>query len=639
MPRFPDSATWPIDVIDFEPENEGVDRPTVEHWIDALTPGVLPRTDEPGVLPGDTTERHGWGGYGSKNEIVRLGDVLFLTRRSFVRRVPPSTLRAHIEKQVEAWCHDAGVTRAPKAIRQQIKAEVTEALTRRAIPTIRDVAVIVDVGDQRAYVLARSGSGKRTGIATSLRQAAQQVYAEVGGGRAASVHRTLGERLLEQFGDQRLPGGLDQDFMRDLIGHGRDAQTLVIGAGGCRELGHVVDLEGKAARGEAQVLRVELGDRIQASAGKEAISARGEHETERIADNRVLGDDEVEEEAAQRVQVRSVQISVWDALGRWDFVLAPDATIQRCVQPKLALRDVDSALGTMWLRSELTRRAVQLVDQLVHAYVVTRLGKLIAAQPQRPLFQAPDRTPTPCSWCASASMGTLEAVWKKADVSGLMRTSQIEMFVPAPGSVTKEVAGACSTTATIGGSVTVTADDAARALKLLGGDAGDDGDHGERAVASDESLAGEVEVEAVDEGDVESSDGGDEEANQRDAAKAASERAAAQRERLIAAGYDPTIVSAVVADELERGRFSGAKAPTKKPPANATTKGASAYTLALNVVRARAESGQTTTAEDLKRSTGSTITAARKVLAQITANGEMPDLAAGAPAEGDVVEK
>jgi hypothetical protein len=629
MPRFPDSSSWPIDLILFEADGAPPAPPTPEQWIDVLQAELLPRTDEPGVLTDSATERHGWGGFGSANQIVRIDGLLFLTRRSFVRRVPPGTLREYVEKRAEAWCHDAGVVKCPKKVRADIKDQVTYELTRRAIPSIRDVAVVIDTENQRAYILARSSSGKRSGIFSALRLASNAVYKEIGV-KVSSEHRTLGDRLLEQYGTQRLPGALDQDFMRDLIGHGRESHTLVIGAkvgaGRPERVGSikdVPDLEARVASGDVQLLRVELGGRIQASAGTEVVTARGEHETERMADMRVLGDEDSEEDMHLKVQVRTVQVLVWDALGKWSFVLAPDATITRCDQPKASSEAVDDALGTMWLRAQLTRRATEIVDQLVHAYVVTRLKAMIDAEPQRPLFLAADLKPLPCSWCASVPLDSLQKLLSTAHVQ--VDTPQTEMFVPGKTS----------------GTVTITADDAARALLLLG-----DSDEDDDELASDV----EEEVVEVDDDAVEgstpvvreltrepSNDSGSEpgakpgKAKKKDAAALAK----AARDRLVAIGHDPVVTGAVVADEQKRGRFDGDKKSAPKAAAKTTTDSETAYQQALNIIRGRAHARLLTTPSDLSRILDMSRPDARKLIARITANGEMPQFGAAVLPEAE----
>lgn len=566
MPRFPDSSSWPIDQILFEPEDALPAVPTPEQWIDVLQAELLPRTDEPGVLCGNSAERHGWGGFGSANQIVRLDGLLFLTRRSFVRRVPPGTLREYIEKRVDAWCHDSSVTLCPKRVRAEIKKQVSEELIRRAIPSIRDVAVIIDTENHRAYVLARSSSGKRSGIFSALRLAAVAVYKQLNA-KMSCERRTLGERLLEQFGTQRLPGALDQDFMRDLIGHGRDARLLVIGEKAANgvpwsigKVSQVPNLEARIANGEVAVMRVELGGRIQASSGTDVVTARGGHETERMADMRVLGDDDSEEDSSLKMNVRSVQVIVRDMYGKWNFVLAPDATITSCEQPKVVSEFSDDVLGSMWLRAQLTKRATEIVDQLVHAYVVTRLCSLIEADPQRPLFLTPSLKPLPCVWCENIPSEALMKLWERSVPH--FDSPQTEMFVTAP----KADSAIESVTITgRGGSVTVTRDDAAKALTSLmfGGDAPGSGD----TLSSDvEEEVLEVDDSADDDGDADTTPPA---AEAREGAKPAkptkkdaAARAKAARDRLVGSGHDPVIAGAVVADEMKRGRFDGE--PSKK---------------------------------------------------------------------------
>ena len=382
MPNFPTATTWPITAYEYDVDDaQGKPSritPTPEDWRSAYAAsGVLP------TVPDENTRYHGgeafgWGGF-TDNEPLILEPYLVLMRRSFVKRIPASTLKAAVEQQGQRWIEarrDEGsdVNRVPKGVRVEIRERLVESMLKQAIPTIKNVIVIVDTNARRAYVLARGKHGEH-GIATNLRRLIEKAHGGAGVVRVTVNEIDLKHYMVWAHEATPLPADVAREFMHDLAHHARCSHTLRID--------------------DAQFpsVMLELGGRIEMVSGddRETLRASGVRETERLLSERIEGEDDEELDTLTEradAELTRLQFVAHDELGTWSFVIGRNADIQRAEMPRLGLDVSDGQEGSVWARVAMVARAVTIMQGIVHAFTVGRLADIVKHAPQQPLFES-----------------------------------------------------------------------------------------------------------------------------------------------------------------------------------------------------------------------------------------------------------
>lgn len=381
MPIFPTATTWPITAYEYDvevsPGTPARSTPTPQDWRNAFSESVVLPT-----VPDENTRYHGgeafgWGGF-TDNEPMILEPYLVFMRRAFVKRVPPSTLKAAVEQQCERWvetrrAEGSDIHRVPKAVRVEIRERLIESMLKQALPVIKNVVVIVDTAARRAYVLARGKSGEQ-GIATNLRKLIAKAH---GGTVQVSINEiNLAHYMVWAHGATHLPADVSREFMHDLAHHARCAHTLRID--------------------DAQFpsVMLELGGRIELVSGddRETLRASGTREAERLLSERIEDGEDGEEhdDAVERsdAELTRLQFVAHDEAGAWSFVIGRNADIQRAEMPRLGLDVSDGQEGSVWARVAMVARAVAILQGIVHAFTVGRLAEIVQQQPQQPLFES-----------------------------------------------------------------------------------------------------------------------------------------------------------------------------------------------------------------------------------------------------------
>lgn len=385
MPVFPTATTWPITAYEYDVDaNGGPTRsaPTPQDWRNAFAEsGVLP------TVPDENTryqggEAFGWGGF-TDNEPMILEPYVVMMRRAFVKRVPPSTLKAAVEQQGQRWiearrAEGVDVHRVPKGIRTEIRERLVESMMKQALPVIKNVIVIVDAAARRAYVLARGKHGEH-GIATNLRRLIARAHGLSPSAGAVTINEIdLKHYMVWAHEATPLPADVSREFMHDLAHHARCAHTLRID--------------------DAQFpsVMLELGGRIELVSGddRETLRASGTREAERLLSERIEdGEDDDGDDTADRAEradaeLTRLQFVAHDELGTWSFVIGRNADIQRAEMPRLGPDVSDGQEGSVWERVAMVARAVSILQGIVHAFTVGRLAEIVQQQPQQPLFES-----------------------------------------------------------------------------------------------------------------------------------------------------------------------------------------------------------------------------------------------------------
>lgn len=376
MPSFPHGSSWPIAAYTFSIEGaqlrtgspadirrayDGSKRlprvPTVEHWNSTMR------------------EHHGWGGFSvddRDDEVVLSEPLVILSYRSFIKRVPSSTLREMVDERCRAWMRERGVQRAPTAVRKEIRESVEDSLITDVPPTIRNIGVIIDLERQMFLILA-NGKGA-SGISVSVSRFLRDVY-DCGRVDIARVDAMFD--LNSVFPGVPFPQDTDAMFMRYILTHALNSDTLV--------------MEGLPP------FRLSLGESAEVVNGLThgAVKVRGLHESIDLMESQVRDDDEDE---APPHAVRRVMLDLHDELGEWSFLIGPTGQLLRAQMPGLA--SCASIVDDMHARSLMCFRAVDMMRAITHAFALGHLTQALDTQPQRPLFHALNRLheAVPATW-------------------------------------------------------------------------------------------------------------------------------------------------------------------------------------------------------------------------------------------------
>jgi len=552
MPIFPTATTWPITAYEYDvevsPGTPARFNPTPQDWRNAFSESVVLPT-----VPDENTRYHGgeafgWGGF-TDNEPMILEPYLVFMRRAFVKRVPPSTLKAAVEQQCERWvetrrAEGSDVHRVPKAVRVEIRERLIESMLKQALPVIKNVVVIVDTAARRAYVLARGKSGEQ-GIATNLRKLIAKAH---GGTVQVSINEiNLAHYMVWAHGATHLPADVSREFMHDLAHHARCAHTLRID--------------------DAQFpsVMLELGGRIELVSGddRETLRASGTREAERLLSERIEDGEDGEEhdDAVERsdAELTRLQFVAHDEAGAWSFVIGRNADIQRAEMPRLGLDVSDGQEGSVWARVAMVARAVAILQGIVHAFTVGRLAEIVQQQPQQPLFESR----VTLGACAPATW--LEVAERPAVLvhdAAARASKQAEMFgeaKPISGEQaeipTRETYASAGTDLELDGviyknvSVISVGSDAPEPTRILGTQG-----RWRTSMPLSEAVGRAAQAPPADDTPEPGED-------------LAAERAAALRSKAIGRGYDAAVVDAVLRDEAAaRGEASSGSSDTN--PAN-----------------------------------------------------------------------
>lgn len=348
MPAFPSGPSWPIVSYRFD-INDATASGSPADFRDALQRARrLPPCPELKHMEMAETECHGWGGFGDADDALFVEPYVVLLRRSFIKRIPSTTLRAMVDAECRRWREERGVERVPAAIKKEKKEQVQESLLRATIPSVRQIGVFIDQKASRFYVLA-NGSGI-DGIEKQVRLLLQDAY----GGRVTVRAVGFAAEVGAMFPSQSLPASLSRDFMRYLTS--KWTQTLRVG--------------------DVSPFTIELPEQIDmAVEGHGRMSASGENEAERLLEERGGEDDTV---------IRRATFNVRDDLGEWTFKVGGDGTLLRATMPRSG--ETSEVASEAFVRAALCVRAQQMLEALVHAFVVEEVEPQMDRLAQYPLF-------------------------------------------------------------------------------------------------------------------------------------------------------------------------------------------------------------------------------------------------------------
>lgn len=348
MPMFPAGHSWPIAAYRFhvtDPTRSG----SPEDFRTAVqSMRRLPPCPDLSHMETLDAEQHGWGGFGDDDEILVLEPYVVLVRRSFIKRIPPTTLRAMVDAESKKWRDERDVQRVPAAIKREIKERVQTKLMEATIPSVRQIALFIDQRASRFYVLAHGGG--LDGIETQVRYLLDRAY----GGRAEVRLITFQNAIHEMFPSDAAPASLSRDFMRYVTS--KWGQTLHIG--------------------NVSPLFVELPESVDMALGASGrMSVTGEDETERLLEER--GNDE-------ETLIRRAAFNVRDDAGEWTLKVGSDGTLLRATMPSPGVAEDDE--GEVFIRVASCVRAQEMLETLIHAFVIEEVEPQMDARAQRPLF-------------------------------------------------------------------------------------------------------------------------------------------------------------------------------------------------------------------------------------------------------------
>lgn len=370
---FPFSTSSPLFVYKYSIEGGKKPQPANLARLRDLMHSQTTTTKLPESLAMSESHVWRWAWLDAENPVSAGGWIAFLCR-TWVKKVPGSTVAALCEVREAAWCEEHSAAKIPKNARAEIKEDVVRDLTIKMPPAISDAAIAIDTLNHHLLLFA-SGAATRQAIVSRLQRTLEPML----GKGLHFMEWTLDHYLSRSRPGAALPAEIDHKWLGWLAQHGHRQEWLEVPS---------------RHKSEPIVFRVTLEDKLRLMSDGGEISVRGDDAVD-VAMRRV------EEENHTRVAVLKLRIKV---KGARSYVVVIDH------QGRLMRVELVSGETYRAKSDNLESATLDRCDDYLQASKLVRL--LMQAFDYGPMQDWIDEAPQTMLWPGGA---TAAAFWHSSD--------------------------------------------------------------------------------------------------------------------------------------------------------------------------------------------------------------------------------